>query len=341
MTKYIFLFLISLFLFTGTECKKKPPVAPPDDTVDTTSHNFTFTTYTFGGNAGSSGFKDVAIINDTDIWVVGSIYTDSGFYNAVHWDGKVWELMKVPYNYQGQLLYNAINTIFAFSSKDIWFGIGNLIHWNGSQFDPIDNSNVLGSHSTNRMWGVNNSNLFTVGDSGKIAHYSGSSWTKQVSGTDIDLRDIWGTPDGSVVWACGWSNDNTKSVLLKYNGQAWQTIWDRDTVFTSPYGYFVTSVWGINSLVAATGRGVFQDTTQVVTLPWFPYRIRGSAKNNVAVVGDNGMIWHWSGEDWKMLNDHSAQPLYSVAVSRNKIVAVGSDFTVGLGAALIYLGQRK
>jgi len=57
-------------------CKKEPPVGPPPPSgPDTTSHNLSWTQYTFGGagTAGSSYFNDVAIINDTDIWAVGQV----------------------------------------------------------------------------------------------------------------------------------------------------------------------------------------------------------------------------------------------------------------------------
>ncbi len=43
-------------------------------TMDTTSHNFTFQTWTFGGQAGSCTLYDVAIIDENDIWAVGEIY---------------------------------------------------------------------------------------------------------------------------------------------------------------------------------------------------------------------------------------------------------------------------
>jgi hypothetical protein len=42
-------------------------------TMDTTSHNFTWQTFTFGG-AGGSYLNDVAIINDNNIWAVGNIF---------------------------------------------------------------------------------------------------------------------------------------------------------------------------------------------------------------------------------------------------------------------------
>jgi len=75
-------------------------------TMDTTSHNFTWETYTFGGVNGSSYLKDVAIINENNIWAVGEIHTaetdqfDSNGvwvkpYNVVHWDGTSWELTRI------------------------------------------------------------------------------------------------------------------------------------------------------------------------------------------------------------------------------------------------------
>jgi hypothetical protein len=40
-------------------------------TMDTTSHNFSWQTFTFGGQAGSCVLYDVAIINENNIWAVG------------------------------------------------------------------------------------------------------------------------------------------------------------------------------------------------------------------------------------------------------------------------------
>ena len=43
-------------------------------TMDTTSNNFIWQTFTFGGDAGSCLLNDVAIINDNLIYAVGAIY---------------------------------------------------------------------------------------------------------------------------------------------------------------------------------------------------------------------------------------------------------------------------
>jgi hypothetical protein len=69
-------------------------------TLDTTSHNFTWQTWTFGEHS-SSVLYDVAIVGD-EIWAVGEIYMndslgnpDHNAYNAVHWDGNKWELKRI------------------------------------------------------------------------------------------------------------------------------------------------------------------------------------------------------------------------------------------------------
>src|SRR5690606_37389250 len=69
-------------------------------TLDTTSHNFTFETWTFG-DIGSSVLFDVAIISEDNIWCVGEINiadtSVNGYttYNAVHWNGSEWQLKRI------------------------------------------------------------------------------------------------------------------------------------------------------------------------------------------------------------------------------------------------------
>ncbi|MCH9029576.1 MAG: glucosyl transferase, partial [Bacteroidetes bacterium] len=72
-------------------------------TMDTTSHEFTFETFTFG-TIGSSVLRDVAIIDENNIWAVGEIYLndslgkpDPNAYNAIHWDGNSWKLLQLQF----------------------------------------------------------------------------------------------------------------------------------------------------------------------------------------------------------------------------------------------------
>jgi hypothetical protein len=119
MAKCVLFLQILLLLFIAADCRKSPnPVGPPPG-ADTTSNNFTWTQYTFGGQGGSSYFKDVAIVNDSDIWAVGSIYTSPDtMYNAAHWDGVKWSLLQIPfYTICGQ----SHITIFALATVERWY----------------------------------------------------------------------------------------------------------------------------------------------------------------------------------------------------------------------------
>ena len=112
-------------------------------TMDTTSHNFTWQSWEFGGDCGSSSLYDVAIIDENNIWAVGEIYMrdslgncDPKAYNAVHWDGTKWELKRIPiYLGSGFPFYPVIKSIFAFTGNNIWFEAG--IHWDGISFKQV------------------------------------------------------------------------------------------------------------------------------------------------------------------------------------------------------------
>ena len=62
-------------------------------TQPTTSNDFIWEIDTLG-NYGSY-LKDVWIVNENDIWVVGNIETDSGYYGAANWHGIEWNLKKL------------------------------------------------------------------------------------------------------------------------------------------------------------------------------------------------------------------------------------------------------
>lgn len=47
----------------------------------------------------------------------------------------------------------------------------------------------------NKIWGSSSNDLYVVGNSGNIARYNGSSWTKIESGTTANINDIWGVID--------------------------------------------------------------------------------------------------------------------------------------------------
>jgi hypothetical protein len=160
-------------------------------TMDTTSHDFTWQIYTLGDGTGSSCFYDVAIINDTLAYAVGEIYQDYTkdyqIYNAAKWNGKTWELMRI--NYQGAP--PTIKTIFAFNENDIWFDT--WFHWNGQMIQELPVDPVFNGVGVNKLWGTSSNDIYAVGNNGLIAHYDGRSWSKIESGTELQFLDIYGS----------------------------------------------------------------------------------------------------------------------------------------------------
>ncbi len=363
VNKYLFSFFFlfgittSIFLFLNLQSCKNPTAPKGNNPPDTTSHNFTWTQYEFGSQQGPSNFKDVAIVNDSDIWAVGEIHTNDSIYNAVHWDGKEWELKQIMFplcdangNQQGFGSYPA-NSIFAFLANDIWITCNvSLVHWDDQNFKPICITMGYGQRDLGKIWGIKNQ-LYFIGTDGFIAMYSNSMWTQFESGTTIDLRDVWGSSDGKTVWACGYSNDYGSSVLLKYYGNTWATLWLKQPSSTSPpYEYFISSLWASdNYLYVAADIGIFRtslkgnySTQKVLTLSSGPHSIRGSADNNIAIALDDGSIWHYNGTTWfKETNSGQLKPLYSIAVSKNTIVAVGFDATNINWQGLLLIGRRN
>ncbi|MBL1215813.1 MAG: glucosyl transferase, partial [Ignavibacteriae bacterium] len=162
-------------------------------TMDTTSHDFNWQTFTFGGDGGSSYLKDVAIINENNIWAVGEIYENGEKYNAVQWNGIAWKLRKILVNFRGDSIFLPLEGIRAFAESDIWL-VGSLpIHGNGKIWTVYDVRKITNSDlSLSQAWGHSSEDIYFVGRSGSIAHYDGNNWRKIESGTNLDVYDIWG-----------------------------------------------------------------------------------------------------------------------------------------------------
>ena len=228
-------------------------------TLDTTSHNFTWQTFTFGQHS-SSVLYDVAIIDENNIWAVGEIYMNDSLgnpdphaYNAVHWDGQSWELKRIMfYTICGQASLSSYpaKAIFAFSENDIWIAGG------GRQLPRIDGINQVDkiclpfSMVINKIWGSSSNDLYAVGNGGIIAHYSNGNWTKIESGTQINLLDIWGS--GDVTWICGWTDFNP-TVLLKISSVGLTKVYeDSQNLFvyrSDSISGRIRSIWSKNRFV--------------------------------------------------------------------------------------------
>ena len=323
-------------------------------TLETTSHNFTWQSWTFGQQS-SSVLYDVAIIDENNIWAVGEIYTEDSYtydslgnwidpYNAVHWNGNNWELVRIYYNYNGSNTWSPIRTILAFSSNDIWFSAG--IHWNGINFitKPM---NINFPYLINKMWGTSSSDFYIVGNSGSMAHYNGTTWTQIESGTTLNIYDIWGdinpyTNEYEIIALASNIFLNQGNKLLQIKNDQVQELnntglpWGLTTLWFKPLRIYYVGGDGLYTI-----KQLGNDWVKDLSIPaYFKFEIRGQSLNDIVLCGSFGLLMHYNGIDWKNYQDitYLSNGTYgSIKLKGNVICASGPNGR----KAIITIGRRN
>jgi len=297
-------------------------------TMDTTTHNYTWTTYNIGYI--SSVLWDVFALSNDDVWAVGEIYSDSGEYNAVHWDGNEWQLINIEVEYLGHLVSPPMNGIYGFSNNDVWTATGSPWHWDGYSwiFYHLWDMGILAQEDGGvpHMWGTSSSNMYFAGEKGSLVHYDGSNWIKLESGTDLNLTDI-----------IGFNNDHYCVIASSLNQQKYELLIYQDRQLIRKIQdsqYIKGSLWGSNpDDLYVVGEGLFHfdgDSLKLMEWPtsvpsYFMSAIRGKASNNVFAVGNFCTVLHFNGNTWHYypqlaLNEHC----FGVSVTENEVFIVGT-----------------
>jgi hypothetical protein len=336
-------------------------------TMDTTSHNFTWEIDTLG-DGNNSILRDVCIINDTCVWVVGEIYKkdstgqfDTQPYGAARWNGNKWEYKKIPaLGPTGYTSYLIPKGIFAFGINDIWIASGGIHRFNGQNITnsfwvnnfPSNPSPILDPGQTvEKVWGTSSSDLYIVGNQGAIAHYNGSSWQKIESGTTLPITDIWGAPNKITgeweilaVASNKYLNEGKQflriignSVIsLPDSGLPWSLsgIW-----FSAGHKYFIVGdgVYPANNFISSWRRDISFPSI-------YKDAIRGMRINNIAISGSNGLLSHFNGSTWKHYMNSELPSIngryWSVAISQNIIIAVGELYDPINSKGIVIIGRR-
>ncbi len=320
-------------------------------TMDTTSHDFVFTTYTFGGQAGTCTLYDVAIIDENNIWAVGEIYLldslgqpDPQAYGAAIWDGQSWKLKKLFYNSNIPVTPRGI---FVISPSEIYLASGSIFRWDGSSSSVqlvYSRLNLPDPNATiEKLWGSSGSSIYGVGNAGTIVRYQNGAWGKIESGTDVNINDVFGITDQTSNQQkvfCAVSNvfeiSDHKILTIDENNKIDSLHWDQDRR--------INSVWSDNGwIVYTSGGGVFNNKPgrwmEETAIPlYYTNRIRGNGLNDIFVAGDFGLLAHFSGTGWKIYNEYLfVASSLSISVNRDVIAAVGRQGE----KALIIVGKRN
>jgi hypothetical protein len=308
-------------------------------TLDTTSNNFSWQSWSFGSYSATSLY-DVAIINENDIWAVGeiliadSVGTGYTVYNAVHWDGQSWELKKIQTLYLGNWITLPLEGIFAFSSTDIWLAGSLPIHGDGTNWTIYDIRETSGDPylDVSRLWGSNPNDIYFVGRAGSIVHYNGSSFSKIESGTTIMFQDIYGainqkTGEQEILAICNQNYPHYTAIYNISSNSATQ-------ISLSPIQEDLLSCWFIpNKHYYVVGSGIYEKN-KLSEINWrngpldfTTYsvdKIRGNSLNDIFCAGAFGEILHFNGFRWHSFISElgTLDGSYGPVAMKDKIVVI-------------------
>ncbi|MFA6439243.1 MAG: hypothetical protein WCX28_08040, partial [Bacteriovoracaceae bacterium] len=184
---------------------REEPITPQNDLVDSTSHTFNFVIETFGDGGGSS-ITDIDIINDSNAYAVGEIFTRDSLgnienqpYNVFRYDGKKWHSERIKFqlfNFDctvGGYYYGLIKAVFAFNPISIVFTDGaSVVHFDGQSYTYLPCSLPIKTGVILKIWGLSIQDFYAVGTEGMILRFHNGVWKKIDSGTQLPINDIWG-----------------------------------------------------------------------------------------------------------------------------------------------------
>jgi len=343
----------------------------PVRTMDTTTHLFNWTLDTLGDGLNSVLF-DITVVNDTLAYAVGTLNVrdssgnyEPDIYNIARWDGTNWNYQRILVRDYGNLHgYFPLFCAFGFTPSDVWVAsYADLIHWDGYAWSS--QAFVMQDFSFNgqilKIWGTSGSNIYMVGRNGAAYHFDGTNWEKQQTGVTVDLTDVWGSPDGSVVWASGYFTKTYGTYLLKNeHNTGWQTVryGGAGTIFpisqdslSGEFGAIYTN--NDYRIYVATGNGLYSATANSrgearrlsftsSYFPGFPNAMRGNGPNDIMLVGDYNFIAHYNGMTWQNYSElrQTYEYFASVAVKHNVAIAVGGIQDPINGRGLVAVGRR-
>jgi hypothetical protein len=141
--------------------------------------------------------------------------------------------------------------------------------------------------------GTTSSDVWMVGERGRIVHWNGSTFSEHDSGTTATMWGVFASSDNDV-WAVGGTplagTDEPNDIVLHYDGDSWSPV-----ILPSTLGVAHYKVWG-------------------------------SAADDIYVVGELGTIWHLRGDSWQLESDASSlsTTLFTVhGCSAEEIYVVG------------------
>ncbi len=252
----------------------------------------------------SYSLQDVCGTSSTNVFAVGSSYSTSG--TILRYDGKTWKT-QLNNKYSGSAVYCAgPSAVYVASGSQL------LLH-DGSKWTviPTTASDVLGS-----IDGTSATNVFSVGSSGAMFHYSGTNM--QNMSTKLGDPGVW--PEHTAVWGSGPSNvyavgksnlSSAEGHVVRWDGANWKVVkWGMSTPLHDIWGSSPTDVFAVGGGESYSTPAILHFDGTSWTKAAFSQldKLRGvwgTSATNVFAVGEmkpasGGAILHFHGKAWSL-----------------------------------------
>jgi hypothetical protein len=252
---------------------------------------------------------------------VGNINTPDGEYNAARWNGSEWEFMGI---YSNTLdLYS----IWYFAEDDIWVLSSYPIHWDGESWTHyhLTEMGIIPGGLGGSIWGASPNDVWFVGRYGRIVHYDGSRFRRVESGTDVDLKDMDGTPDGKHVFVAGATlmgdlgghgvflhieegNPNIVYTTTTYGGNPENGNYGRMHTLTVTDSRVYANPGGVDMLVYEIIPDIYHYYPVKSTVLRTDYystgnQVRGKRNHDILFISPESVVVHYNGSSLKIMMD--------------------------------------
>jgi hypothetical protein len=242
-----------------------------------------------------------------------------------------WHLMDPAHDQGNWALWGtSVNNVYAAN----WTSV---LHFDGVKWSNVD---TVQWHGTLDIYGTSGSDIYAVGQAGRILHFDGQVWgQEQWDGQSVYPLALgnWYTPSPNIylwgVWAAGpddWFVVGDRGTILRGKAGNW-------TPMNAGVTTLLRRVWGTSANnVYATGDGGvllhFDGTAwSKVTLPESVdmWGVWGSSASDVYVVGAGGKVFHFDGGSWSMIQLPTQNFLYAAwGTSASNVFVGGSGGTI-------------
>lgn len=278
------------------------------------------------GAMGSLSALDLHAIAKDDIWAVG--------YSGVvaHFDGTDWQGAK-------SAAFANLNGVWAWTTDDVWaVGLaGTIMHYDGDKWSLVD-APKLDYHA---VWGSAQNDVYAAASGGLVVRWDGKAWKLLVAPVEGNLRAIWASGPKDI-WAVG-----EEAAIFHSTGGGWAPVTidpfevpegdpiEVESALYAIWGSGPADIWaagmpdkqGAGVLVHYDGKSwkyvpTLKDEGRVFRAIW------GWGPKDVLFAGTQGMLYHFDGEAFSLLDTGHKSTFYDICGYGKDALIVGSFGTV-------------